>query len=159
MLSFMRYAHKRTPGAWRLILATTALQNSIVALRKLLGADLLETKHRGYRLVVARESIDLGRFEQLVASSRGLDPSERLERLREALALWRGEPLAEIAAESFASPEARRLGFEQKWRVPGGNPISVSPTDRRPTVHSACFVDVCAMISLTANVIPVLARL
>jgi DNA-binding SARP family transcriptional activator len=89
--------------------ATTALQNSIVALRKLLGADLLETRHPGYRLVVDRESIDLGRFERLVASSRGLDPSERVVRLREALELWRGEPLAEIAAESFASPEARRL--------------------------------------------------
>jgi DNA-binding SARP family transcriptional activator len=62
--------------------ATTALQNSIVALRKLLGADLLETRHPGYRLVVDRESIDLGRFERLVASSRGLDPSERVVRLR-----------------------------------------------------------------------------
>jgi DNA-binding SARP family transcriptional activator len=89
--------------------ATTSLQNSISALRKLLGADLLQTRHPGYRLVVDPESIDLGRFERLVASARGLDPPERAERLREALALWRGEPLAEIAFEPFASPEARRL--------------------------------------------------
>jgi DNA-binding SARP family transcriptional activator len=89
--------------------AITSLQNSIVALRKLLGADLLQTKHPGYRLVVDPESIDLGRFERLVASARGLDPPERAERLREALALWHGEPLTEIAFEPFASPEARRL--------------------------------------------------
>ncbi|MDX6486880.1 MAG: hypothetical protein QOF43_2033 [Gaiellaceae bacterium] len=89
--------------------ATTSLQNSISALRKLLGAELLETRAPGYRLVVDPESIDLGRFEALVASARGLEPRERAELLREALALWRGEPLAEIAFEPFATPEARRL--------------------------------------------------
>ena len=89
--------------------ATTSLQNSIVALRKVLGAELVQTKHPGYRLVVDRESIDLGRFERLVGTARGLEPAERAEHLREALALWRGEPLAEIAFEPFAAPEARRL--------------------------------------------------
>jgi DNA-binding SARP family transcriptional activator len=89
--------------------ANTSLQNSIVALRKLLGAELVQTKPPGYRLVVDPESIDLSRFERLVGAARGLDPPERAERLREALALWRGEPLAEIAFEPFAAPEARRL--------------------------------------------------
>ncbi len=89
--------------------ATTSLQNAISALRKLLGADLLETKYPGYRLVVEPESFDLGRFERLVVSARGLEPAERADRLREAMALWRGEPLGEIAFEPFAAAEARRL--------------------------------------------------
>jgi DNA-binding SARP family transcriptional activator len=88
--------------------ATTSLQNSISALRKLLGPDVLATRPPGYRLAVEPESVDLYRFERLVASARGLDPEERSERLGEALALWRGEPLAEFAFEAFA-PELRRL--------------------------------------------------
>jgi len=88
--------------------ATTSLQNSISALRKLLGPDVRVTRAPGYRLAVEAESVDLGRFEQFVASARGLDPAERAERLREALGLWRGEPLAEFAFEPFA-PEVSRL--------------------------------------------------
>ncbi len=89
--------------------ATTSLQNSVSALRKLLGPDVVVTRPPGYRLVVDPESIDLVRFERLVASARGLEPEERGARLREALALWRGEPLAEVAFEPFASAEVRRL--------------------------------------------------
>jgi DNA-binding SARP family transcriptional activator len=89
--------------------ATTSLQNSISALRKLLGADLLVTRAPGYRLVVEPEAIDLVRFERLVASARALEPAERSGQLREALGLWRGDPLAEVAFEPFAVAEARRL--------------------------------------------------
>jgi DNA-binding SARP family transcriptional activator len=89
--------------------AITSLQNSISALRKLLGADLLVTRAPGYRLTVDPEAIDLVRFERLVASARGLGPEERSGRLRAALALWRGDPLAEVAFEPFAVAEARRL--------------------------------------------------
>ena len=88
--------------------ATTSLQNSISALRKLLGPDVLVTRAPGYRLAVEPEAIDLVVFERLVASARGLDPAERSESLRRALALWRGDPLAEFAFEPFA-PEVSRL--------------------------------------------------
>ncbi len=88
--------------------ATTSLQNSISALRKLLGPEVLETRAPGYRLVVEPGSVDLGRFEGLVASARELEPAQRAQRLREALGLWRGEPLAEFAFEPFA-PEVGRL--------------------------------------------------
>jgi DNA-binding SARP family transcriptional activator len=89
--------------------AKTSLQNSISALRQLLGPDLLVWRAPGYRLVVDPESIDLTRFERLVASARPLDPDERAERLREALALWRGEPLPEFRFEQFATEEIFRL--------------------------------------------------
>jgi DNA-binding SARP family transcriptional activator len=89
--------------------ASTSLQNSISALRKVLGAELLVTRSPGYRLAVDPAAIDLGRFEQLVGEAKTLDPAERAERLRGALALWRGEPLAEVAFEAWAAPEVRRL--------------------------------------------------
>jgi DNA-binding SARP family transcriptional activator len=89
--------------------ATTSLHNTISALRKVLGAESLVTRPPGYQLAVAPDSIDLGRFERLVAEARSADAAERAARLREALALWRGEPLAEFAFEPFASPEVRRL--------------------------------------------------
>lgn len=89
--------------------ATPALQNSISQLRKLLGQDALQTRAPGYVLNVPAESIDLGRFEQLVAGSRALPLEERGEALREALDLWRGEPLADLVYEPFAGPEVHRL--------------------------------------------------
>jgi DNA-binding SARP family transcriptional activator len=89
--------------------ATTSLHNAVSALRKLLGADAVVTKPPGYRLAVDPESIDLVRFERLVASAHALEPAERGARLREALDLWRGDPLAEIADEPFALPEMLRL--------------------------------------------------
>jgi DNA-binding SARP family transcriptional activator len=89
--------------------AATSLQNSVHALRKLLGPDLLLTRAPGYVLTVDPEAIDLGRFERLVAEARGLEPESRSERLREALAVWHGDPLAEVAFEPFAAAEIRRL--------------------------------------------------
>jgi len=87
--------------------ATTSLQNSISALRKVLGPDVLLTQAPGYRLMVADS--DLDRFERLVEEARGLEAEERAGLLREALALWRGEPLPEFAFEDFAEAEIRRL--------------------------------------------------
>jgi len=87
--------------------ATTSLQNSISALRKVLGPDVLLTQAPGYRLVV--EDSDLGRFERLVEEARGLEPEERAERLRQALALWRGDPLPEFSFEDFAEADIRGL--------------------------------------------------
>ena len=61
-------------------------------------------------LQVEPEQLDLGRFERLVAEAqerRGAEQRSRL--LREALALWRGPPLADLAFETFAQSEIRRL--------------------------------------------------
>jgi DNA-binding SARP family transcriptional activator len=89
--------------------ATPSLQNSISQLRKVLGADVLQTRAPGYVLAVPFESIDLGRFERLVREARTFPAEERVDALREALDLWRGEPLADLAYEPFAGPEVRRL--------------------------------------------------
>ena len=89
--------------------ATTSLQNFVSQLRKLLGPNVLVTRPPGYVLEIDAESLDLRRFERLVAEARGTEPLERVAKLREALALWRGPPLADLAFETFAQTEIRRL--------------------------------------------------
>jgi DNA-binding SARP family transcriptional activator len=93
--------------------ATTSLQNGVSQLRKVLGASVLETRPPGYRLCVAAEQVDVFRFEQLVQQSRAQPPEERAQTLAAALALWRGEPLADLAFERFTQDEIRRLGEER----------------------------------------------
>jgi DNA-binding SARP family transcriptional activator len=89
--------------------ATTSLQNFVSQLRKLLGTEALETKPPGYVLRVDREGFDLARFESLVGEARQAEPESRARLLREALALWRGPALADLAFETFAQGEIRRL--------------------------------------------------
>jgi DNA-binding SARP family transcriptional activator len=90
--------------------ATTSLQNAVVALRKVLGADVLVTRSPGYALEVAREQVDAHRFESLLADARRAAPAERRALLVRALELWRGPALAEFAFEDWAQSETRRLG-------------------------------------------------
>ena len=71
---------------------------------------MLETRGSGYVLRVAPGELDLHEFERLLASAWGEDAGARAATLREALALWRGAPLADFEYESFVQPEAARLG-------------------------------------------------
>jgi predicted ATPase/DNA-binding SARP family transcriptional activator len=74
-----------------------ALQVAIHGLRKLLGADRIETVGDGYRLRVDAGELDLARFLERQEE----DPAAALE-------LWRGRALAGVDAP-FASAEAARL--------------------------------------------------
>jgi DNA-binding SARP family transcriptional activator len=89
--------------------APTSLQNFISQLRKLLGPEILETRPPGYRLNVHPGDLDLDRFRAAVEAARPLGPEPRAVALREALALWRGPPLAEFTFEAFAQSEIGRL--------------------------------------------------
>jgi DNA-binding SARP family transcriptional activator/tetratricopeptide (TPR) repeat protein len=90
--------------------ARGSLQNMVSGLRKLLGKTVLRTESPGYVLDVGPERIDVFRFERLVEEARSAaDEEERVERLRKALALWRGPPLADLAFEPFVLLEAPRL--------------------------------------------------
>lgn len=94
--------------------AATSLQNFISQLRKTLGADVLVTKPPGYALAIRPEQVDLTRFRQLVATARAAtEAAERAARMREALDLWRGAPLADFEFEPFAQPEIARLKEER----------------------------------------------
>jgi DNA-binding SARP family transcriptional activator len=88
-----------------------ALQVRISQLRKSLesaGGRLL-TQAPGYVLRLEAGELDLERFERLLAEADDADPAQVLERLVEALALWRGPPLADFAYEPFAQASIGRL--------------------------------------------------
>ena len=90
--------------------APSALHGHVSSLRKLLGAEAIETRPPGYALRLGREQIDLWRFEAILEKGRReLDPARKSELLRSALALFRGEPLADFRYEAFARDEAARI--------------------------------------------------
>ncbi len=86
-----------------------SLQNYVSRLRKVVGPEVLVSRPPGYMLQIDAEQVDAHRFERLLDEARDADPSERASKLREALALWRGRPLEDLAYESFAETEIRRL--------------------------------------------------
>ena len=89
--------------------AISALHNHISRLRKELGAELLASEGWGYVLRTDPETIDLYRFERLAAEAQALPSSERADRLAEALALWRGPPLADLTLEDGLARDLARL--------------------------------------------------
>jgi DNA-binding SARP family transcriptional activator len=86
-----------------------SIQVYVSRLRKELGDGRLATRAPGYVLRVDPSELDLARFEQLAAEARRADPETAARKLRDALALWRGPPLADLAYEPFAQAEIARL--------------------------------------------------
>lgn len=89
--------------------AAAALQTHVSRLRKTLGADTLASREWGYVLRANPEDIDLKRFEGLLTEADPLAAQQRAVRLAEALALWRGSPLADLANESALQHDIARL--------------------------------------------------
>jgi DNA-binding SARP family transcriptional activator len=89
--------------------ATGSLQNTVAALRKLIGRDALVTQAPGYRLAVPREAVDSHRFERMLKEARTAEPAAKARLLSDALKLWRGPALADVEETDFARVEAPRL--------------------------------------------------
>jgi len=90
--------------------AGNALQYHVSQLRKALApAEVVLTQEPGYLVRVGRDELDLSRFERLVAESEGASPERAASLLHQALALWRGAALGDLADEPFAQPEIQRL--------------------------------------------------
>jgi DNA-binding SARP family transcriptional activator len=89
--------------------AAKAIQVYVSKLRKQLGENRLVTRAPGYVLLADESELDLGRFEQLVSKAGQAGPEDAAALLREALALWRGTPLADLEYEAFAQAEISRL--------------------------------------------------
>jgi DNA-binding SARP family transcriptional activator len=90
--------------------AANALQYHVSRLRKVLGGgDRIVTRDPGYLIRVAPDELDLFRFEWLVAEADEAPPERAARLLRDALALWRGPPLPDLADEDFAHAEIHRL--------------------------------------------------
>jgi DNA-binding SARP family transcriptional activator/class 3 adenylate cyclase len=94
--------------------AHNAVQVTVSRLRKTLRApDRLLTYPRGYLLHVGPDECDRDVFEQRVATARSLldegEAGSAAAAYREAIALWRGPPLADFRYEPFAQAEIARL--------------------------------------------------
>jgi len=97
--------------------AVRTIHSYVSRLRSILGdeggRDLLVRRDPGYVLDVDPTSVDVARFERLVGDGLAAldddDPATAERDLRAALAMWRGDALADFAYEHFAEAESRRL--------------------------------------------------
>ena len=101
--------------------AIQSVRVHVSRLRKVLEGDrpaggdpsVLVTTSGGYLLRVGDDEFDLARFERLLADGRRAladgAPDHASALLEQALAEWRGDPLADLAFESFAQAEAARI--------------------------------------------------
>ncbi len=89
--------------------AAKVVRNGVSRLRRDTVADRLATRPPGYVLRVEEGELDVDRALRLSARARGEDPGSAFATLGEALALWRGRPLVEVADAPFARAEIHRL--------------------------------------------------
>ncbi|WP_426404497.1 AfsR/SARP family transcriptional regulator [Streptomyces sp. R-07] len=96
--------------------ARAQIQTTIAAIRRMLrasGADrMLSTQPAGYVIAPEPGQLDLHEFTSLItkAPASSDDPLETVGQIRTALALWRGEPLADITAHYVQGARARLNG-------------------------------------------------
>src|SRR5829696_3397185 len=93
--------------------ATKTVQVYVSRIRKELGQDVVLTRGGGYLLDVPPDQLDAERFQRLAAGGRNAlergDARSARELLSEALDLWRGPPLADLAYEPFTQRHITRL--------------------------------------------------
>ena len=96
----------------RLAMAIARLRRSL-ALISGAASPVLRTVSGGYLLSIPSGELDADVFRDRVGEGRRAlehgDPTRASAALGQALELWRGPPLAEVAFESFAQVEIRRL--------------------------------------------------
>lgn len=125
--------------------ARNAVQNYVLRLRRALGPEVVRTDRRGYALdAEGGHRLDAHRFTSLAREgAAALDagrPERALEQLGDALALWRGEPLADLDPERFRDVVPvlceQRLAAEESWidaTIRRGRPADALPELRRLT--------------------------
>ncbi|MEC3976153.1 AfsR/SARP family transcriptional regulator [Amycolatopsis sp. H20-H5] len=98
--------------------APANLRNHVSQLRQRLatledGAQRISARAGGYLIEVQPEEVDVARFDRLAESGhqalRTGDDKHAAELLGQALALWRGRPLANLPATAVTESEAQRL--------------------------------------------------
>ncbi|MGC0385801.1 BTAD domain-containing putative transcriptional regulator [Streptomyces sp. SAI-129] len=99
--------------------ARNTLQNYVLRLRRVLGSPAdtgpVRTHPRGYLIETDPQTLDVRRFTSLVRLGRTALEQDTAERaaalLRQALELWRGDPLCDLPGDAF--PELRLTLQEQ----------------------------------------------
>jgi predicted ATPase/DNA-binding SARP family transcriptional activator len=96
----------------------SVIRTAISRLRRVLG-ERVETTASGYRLVLDDGELDAGRFASLVVPDPAAGASARIAALTNALTLWRGRALGEMADEPWAVSTAARLEYERADAIEG----------------------------------------
>ena len=116
--------------------AVGTLQTYVSLLRRAFGdkdQTILVREARGYRLALAPDALDSERFEHLLADARTAgDPATALRHVTEALDLWRGPALADVAEEPFAIADAVRLEELRLGRRRAALPATARPRAATP---------------------------
>jgi basic membrane lipoprotein Med (substrate-binding protein (PBP1-ABC) superfamily)/DNA-binding SARP family transcriptional activator len=127
--------------------ADHSIQSYVSGLRTAMGPEWIVTTANGYQLALDGADLDRAAFERLVAAAdeaeRTGDPQTVLVRLTEALALWRGEPLADVELGSNVHPRLvrlveLRLSVAERWAaaaLAAGQPERVIPELQRLTIE------------------------
>lgn len=92
--------------------ARSSLQSYVSRLRTAVGSERLEGTAGGYVLHLAPEEVDASRFEALVQEARRqavTDPAVAVLAYQEAVGLWRGPALEDLADQPSLQPEIARL--------------------------------------------------
>src|ERR1700691_3383632 len=96
--------------------ASATVRNYVKRLRRVLGdagQARIVTRSPGYVIRVDPGELDVARFEVLLEgardAARGGSWEAAADQARAALALWRGEPLADVESEALAPREVPRL--------------------------------------------------
>ncbi|MCP2243858.1 BTAD domain-containing putative transcriptional regulator [Lentzea aerocolonigenes] len=86
--------------------AVNALQRLVSRLRKAVPGAVVEALTDGYRLTVDPDAVDAVRFERLGAQARNDQGPLRVQRLRDALELWRGPAMQDVGLQDSEAFEA-----------------------------------------------------
>ena len=92
--------------------ALNAVQALVSRLRRALPQARIEPHPAGYRLALDPDAVDVTRFERLAAAGHSAltgDPATAARTLREALNLWRGPALLDVADTDFFQPALTHL--------------------------------------------------
>jgi DNA-binding SARP family transcriptional activator/WD40 repeat protein len=126
LLTALLVEHGRTVLVDRLVLsvwgedapatAERSLQSHVTRLRDVLGRDgtgpRLTFAAGGYRLEVDPDALDVTRFAQAVLSARMIaagEPERAAGLLERALAMWRGQPYADLTGTEYPTADAASL--------------------------------------------------
>ncbi|HCB06297.1 MAG TPA: hypothetical protein DEQ43_19020 [Nocardioides bacterium] len=100
--------HEQPPASW-----VKVVQGCVSRLRRVLGAEAIETSTSGYRLRIDLVDLDVVEFEELFGRARSASAEGAAERavisFEKALGLWRGRPLTDLEEWEPAQLEAARL--------------------------------------------------
>ena len=119
------------------VTAVNTLQSHVSFLRHVLGSKAaIRARPPGYVLDLAGDGTDVRLAERLFRQGRqSADPARGALRLQDALALWRGRPLADLAGLPWMEEQAERLDLlyvqvKQAWfeaRLASGEHVALVP--------------------------------